>query len=43
VDKKKLNFNINNYPNFKNKIIYLVIEDEPEDLIKKILYQVQKK
>ena len=33
--KKKLNFNINNYPNFKNKIIYLVIEDEPEDLIKK--------
>jgi len=41
--KKKLNFNINNYPNFKNKIIYLVIEDEPEDLIKKILYQVQKK
>ena len=32
--KKKLNFNINNYPKFKDKIIYLVIEHEPENLIK---------
>jgi beta-1,4-mannosyl-glycoprotein beta-1,4-N-acetylglucosaminyltransferase len=31
--KKKLNFNINNYPKFKDKIIYLIIENEPEDLI----------
>ena len=31
--KKKLNFNINSYPDIKNKIIYLVIENEPKDLI----------
>ena len=31
--KKKLNFNINNYPDIKNKIIYLVIDNEPRDLI----------
>ena len=31
--KKKLNFNINNYPDIKNKIIYLVIDNEPHDLI----------
>ena len=31
--KKKLNFNINDYPKFKDKIIYLVIENEPIDLI----------
>lgn len=31
--KKKLNFNINNFPSFKNKIIYLVIDDEPEGII----------
>ena len=31
--KKKLNFNINNYPDIKNKIIYLVIDNEPDDLI----------
>lgn len=30
---KKLNFNVNNFPDFKNKIIYLVIENEPRDLI----------
>ena len=28
-----LNFDINNYPKFKNKIIYLVIDREPNDLI----------
>jgi beta-1,4-mannosyl-glycoprotein beta-1,4-N-acetylglucosaminyltransferase len=32
--KKKLNFDINNYPKFKDKIIYLVIENKPEGLIK---------
>ena len=31
--KKKLNFNINNFPEFKKKIIYLVVENEPDDLI----------
>ena len=31
--KKKLNFNVNNYPNFKNKITYLVIDEEPVDVI----------
>ena len=31
--KKKLNFNINNYSDIKNRIIYLVIDDEPHDLI----------
>ena len=31
--KKKLNFNINNYLDIKNKIIYLVIDNEPDDLI----------
>ena len=32
--KKKLNFDINNYPKFKDKIIYLVIDREPENIIK---------
>jgi beta-1,4-mannosyl-glycoprotein beta-1,4-N-acetylglucosaminyltransferase len=32
-EKKKLNFNINNYQKFKDKIIYLVIEEEPHGLI----------
>ena len=31
--RKKLNFDINNYPKYKNKIIYLVIDKEPNDLI----------
>ena len=33
-NKKKLNFDINDYPDFKNKIEYIVIDHEPEDLIK---------
>ena len=33
MEKKKLNFNIDNYPDIKNKIIYLVIDNEPRDLI----------
>ena len=32
--KKKLNFNINDYPEFKNKIEYIVIKEEPADIIK---------
>ena len=32
-EKKKLNFNYNKFSEFKKKIIYLVIENEPSDLI----------
>ena len=32
-DKKKLNFNINDYPKFKDKINYIVIDKNPPDLI----------
>ena len=32
-EKKKLNFNINNFSDFKKKIIYLPIDNEPTDLI----------
>ena len=31
-NKKKLNFDINNYPKFKDKIIYKVIDYEPDGL-----------
>ena len=31
-EKRDLNFNINNYPKFKDKIKYLVIEKEPEGI-----------
>ena len=34
-NKKKLNFDINNYPKFKDKIIYLVIDEEPKQILKK--------
>jgi len=30
--KKKLNFNINDYPKFKDKIIYIAIEEQVKDL-----------
>ena len=33
-DEKKLNFNINDYPNFKDKIEYIVVNDQPPNLIK---------
>ena len=33
-NKKKLNFDINDYPSFKDKIEYIVIDKEPYDLIK---------
>ncbi len=32
-EKKKLNFNINKFSKFKKKIIYIKIENEPENLI----------
>ena len=31
--KKRLNFDINNYPKFKDKISYIIIDEEPEDII----------
>ena len=31
---KKLNFDINNYPKFKNKIIHVIIDKEPNGIIK---------
>ena len=31
--KKKLNFNINSYPKFKDKINYIVIDEEPKGII----------
>ena len=33
-EKKNYNFNIDDYPKFKDKIIYLKITEEPEDLYK---------
>jgi beta-1,4-mannosyl-glycoprotein beta-1,4-N-acetylglucosaminyltransferase len=35
-DKKKINFDISKYPKFKHKIIHLILEKEPDDLIKNI-------
>jgi beta-1,4-mannosyl-glycoprotein beta-1,4-N-acetylglucosaminyltransferase len=32
-EKKKLNFDINNYPKFKDKIIYVVIDKEPDGIV----------
>ena len=31
-NKKKLNFDINNYSKFKDKIIYLIIEKQPDNI-----------
>ena len=31
-EKRDLLFNINDYPNFKDKIIYIVLEEKPKDL-----------
>ena len=33
-EKRELLFNINNYPNFKHKINYIVLENEPDTLEK---------
>ena len=43
---KKLNFDINNYPKFKDKIIYVIIDEEPNDIIRiedKLLTTVDKR
>ena len=32
-NKKKINFNINDFPKFKNRITHVVVEKEPEGLI----------
>ena len=34
-NKKKINFDKKKYPKFKDKIIHLILENEPDDLIKK--------
>ncbi len=34
-EKKKLNFNKNDFPKFKDKINYIIIDQEPKSLIKK--------
>ena len=31
--KKKLNFDINNYPKFKDKITYIVVDKQPENIL----------
>ena len=31
--KKELNFNLKNFPKFKNKIIYIIIDQEPDNII----------
>ena len=33
-DSKKLNFDINKFPNFKNKIEYIVVSEPPPGLLK---------
>ena len=33
--KKKINFNLNDYPKFKDKIKHIILETEPKNLIKK--------
>jgi len=33
--KKNINFDINDYPKFKDKIIHVILKDEPDELIKK--------
>ncbi len=40
---KKLNFDINNYPKYKDKIVYLVIDKEPEDLIQNEANNIHKR
>ena len=32
-EPKKLNFDINNYPKFKDNIIYVIIDKEPNNII----------
>ena len=42
-NKKNINFNVNDYPKFKDKIIHLIIEKEPDNLIQKKELDVQEK
>ena len=44
-DKKKLNFDINKFSEFKKKIIYIAIDNEPDDIVyqKKGDYEFEKK
>ena len=35
-DKKKLNFNINNFSKFKDKINYIIIDNQPQNILKLI-------
>ena len=32
MEKKKQNFNIDDYPKYKDKIIYILLENEPDNL-----------
>ena len=41
--KKNINFNINDYPKFKNKIVHLILENQPVDLIEKEILTTQEK
>ena len=41
--KKKINFNFKNYPKFKYKIIHIILDKEPENLIKKKISVHKKK
>ena len=40
---QQINFNVNNFPKFKNKIIHLILDHEPNDLIKNENLTVQEK
>ena len=42
-NQKPLKFNINNFPKFKDKIEYLVIENEPKDIIRKTIISSSEK
>ena len=41
--RKNVNFDLNNYPKFKDKIIHLILENDPENLIKKKDLSAQEK
>jgi beta-1,4-mannosyl-glycoprotein beta-1,4-N-acetylglucosaminyltransferase len=41
--RKKINFDLKNYPKFKDKIIHIILNKEPENLIKKKNFSVQEK
>ena len=41
--KKDINFNIKDYPKFKNKIVHLILKHQPLDLIEKKILTTQEK